>query len=162
MLGSSIHPVVQVIARALACFVLVSWATVAQAEDAAHLVNADPDSNVAIRGYDPVAYFTEGRPTKGSPDHSYAWRDAEWHFANAEHRDSFAAEPARYAPQYGGFCAMAMTQGVVQVIDPEAWTIVEGKLYLNFSLKGRTFFREDLEGNIEKSDGQWAELQPKT
>ena len=122
-------------------------------------INADEDSKVAIRGYDPVAYFTEGRPIKGNPEFAFAWRDAEWHFANAKHRDLFAVNPSRYTPQFGGFCAMAMTQGVIKVVDPEAWTIVDGQLYLNFSQKGRTKFRADLEGNIAKSNHHWTRLQ---
>ena len=123
------------------------------------LINADGETRVAIRGYDTVAYFTESKPTKGSSDFSHSWRDVEWHFASAEHRDLFVSDPERYAPQYGGFCAMAMTQGTIKVIDPEAWTIVEGKLYLNFSMKGREFFREDLGGNIEKSNDHWARIK---
>ncbi len=120
------------------------------------MVNTGSD-NVAIRGYDLVAYFTEGRPMQGNPEFAYSWQDAEWHFASAENRDQFAADPKRYAPQFGGFCAMALTENVIKVVDPEAWTIVDGKLYLNFSKKGRVKFRRDLHGNIEKSEGNWAE-----
>ena len=76
-------------------------------------------------------------PCKAVPEFAYSWQDAEWHFVTAEHRDLFANDPERYAPQFGGFCAMALTEDVVKVVDPEAWTIVDGKLYLNFSKKGR-------------------------
>lgn len=128
----------------------------AAAGDQQTMINTG-DDNVAIRGYDMVAYFTEGRPMQGKPEFAYSWQDAEWHFASAEHRDQFAADPERYAPQFGGFCAMALTENVIKVVDPEAWTIVDGKLYLNFSKKGRVKFRGDLDGNIEKSEGNWAE-----
>ena len=112
--------------------------------------------DVAILGYDPVAYFTQSRPVKGSSEFSYQWQDATWHFASAKHRDLFAADPEKYAPQFGGHCAMALTENVIKVVDPEAWTISDGKLYLTFSQKGRVKFRKDIPGNIKKSEGNWA------
>ena len=130
----------------------------ATAGDQQSMINTGED-NVAIRGYDMVAYFTEGRPMQGKPEFSHSWRDAEWHFASAAHRDQFAADPERYAPQFGGFCAMALTENVIKVVDPEAWTITDGKLYLNFSKKGRVKFRRDLQGNIEKSEDNWSQIQ---
>ena len=130
----------------------------ALAGDPPKMINAGTD-HVAIRGYDTVAYFTEGRPIKGQSEFVFSWRDVKWQFANAKHLGMFAADPARYAPQFGGFCAMALTQGVVKVVDPEAWTIVDKKLYLNFSQKGRVKFRQDLQGNIKKSEQNWAKRQ---
>ena len=141
---------------ALSIVLVVFLVMPSAAGDQQVMVNAGGD-NVAIRGYDMVAYFTEGRPMQGKPEFAVSWQDAEWHFASAAHRDQFAADPERYAPQFGGFCAMALTENVIQVVDPEAWTIVDGKLYLNFSKKGRVKFRRDLHGNIEKSEGNWAE-----
>lgn len=139
--------------------VLVALAAIPSvAGDSQTMINTGPDS-VAIRGYDMVAYFTEGRPMQGKPEFAFSWQDAEWHFASAKHRGQFAADPMRYAPQFGGFCAMALTENEVKVVDPEAWTIVDGKLYLNFSKAGRVKFRRDLPGNIEKSEGNWAQIR---
>lgn len=87
----------------------------------------------AIRGTDPVAYFTEGKPVKGDSDYTFNWMDATWYFASAANRDAFAKEPERYAPQYGGYCAWAVSQNYTASTDPEAWRIVDGKLYLNYS-----------------------------
>ena len=110
---------------------------------AADGVNTGYFGNVAIRGYDPVAYFTEGRPTKGSPEISHDWLGATWHFSNARHRDAFASEPIRYAPQYGGFCALGTANEEASAnIDPEAWRIVGGKLYL---FSGKEGLEEDFD-----------------
>ena len=121
------------------------------------LINKRPD-DVAILGYDTVAYFTEGRPVKGNSEFSHQWNDAKWHFASAKHRDLFAADPERYAPQFGGHCAMALTRGVSKVIDPEAWIVSEGKLYLSFSKKGIDMFGQNVAGNIRKSEDNWVKL----
>lgn len=111
---------------------------------------------LAIRGYDPVAYFTISRPLRGSPDITYRWSDATWTFANAEHRDMFAGDPEKYAPRYGGFCAMGIADGFVANIDPEAWTIVEGRLYLNRNAALMKRWRQDPSGNIAKADARWS------
>ncbi len=110
---------------------------------------------VAIRGYDPVAYFTLGRPTKGSPTYAHAWKGATWHFATAEHRDLFKAAPEKYAPQYGGYCAYGVSYGAAPPIDPEAWRIVEGKLYLNYSKSVQATWEKDIPGYIRKADANW-------
>ncbi|MGB7413736.1 MAG: YHS domain-containing (seleno)protein, partial [Thermosynechococcaceae cyanobacterium] len=88
------------------------------------------ENGIAIRGYDPVAYFTESQPVQGKSEFAYDWKGATWHFASAEHRDLFSGEPAKYAPQYGGYCAWAVKEGTTAPIDPQAWKIVDGKLYL--------------------------------
>ena len=87
----------------------------------------------AIGGYDPVAYFTEGKPVEGSGDYTAKWKGADWRFASAANRDMFVAAPEKYAPQYGGYCAYAVAQNSTAKIDPTAWAIVNGKLYLNYS-----------------------------
>ena len=122
------------------------------------MINKGPD-DVAILGYDTVAYFTEGRPVKGNSEFAFSWQDAKWHFSSAKHRDLFAANPEQYAPQFGGHCAMALTRGVVKVIDPEAWIVSEGKLYLSFSKKGLGMFRQDVAGHIKESENNWAKFQ---
>lgn len=120
-------------------------------------VNKD-DENVAIRGYDPVAYFTEGRPVQGKADFEHEWQDARWWFANAEHRDLFKDDPARYAPRYGGFCSAGMTVGELVRVDPEAWVIVEGRLYLASAKQWRDEFAADAGANIAKADANWEKL----
>ncbi len=112
----------------------------------------------ALRGYDPVAYFTHGRPVEGSERFTHQWQGATWRFASAENRDSFAADPERYAPQYGGYCAWAVSQGYTASTDPEAWRIVDGKLYLNYSKSVQRRWEKDIPGNIGKADRNWPEL----
>ena len=146
---------------ALLSFALSSFLVItAVAGSLQERVNKGPDE-VAIMGYDTVAYFTEGRPMKGEPQFSYSWQDAQWQFVSVKHRNLFAADPERYAPQFGGHCAMALTQDVIKVVDPEAWIISDGKLYLTFSKRGREKFRQDISGNIKKSEGNWAKLELK-
>ena len=113
---------------------------------------------LAIRGYDPVAYHQQSGPVKGSAQFSYQWRDATWLFASAENRDRFQAEPERYAPQYGGYCAYAVSTGRTASIDPEAWKIVDGKLYLNYSKGVQKKWEQDVPGNIVKADKNWPDL----
>ena len=120
-------------------------------------VNKGPD-NVAIKGYDAVAYFTKGQPMKGSPDVAYSWNGANWHFADKSHRDMFAGSPERYAPQFGGFCSMALARGKIKDIDPEAWVIVDGKLYLNFSKPVRDKFQEHARENIKDAQENWKKI----
>ena len=86
---------------------------------------------VAIYGYDSVSYFTDGKPTKGSPEFEYIWRGAKWQFSSAEHRDLFAKQPEAYAPHFGGFCAKSMVDGEVAAPNPNIWSIIDSKLYLN-------------------------------
>ncbi|MCT2579686.1 MULTISPECIES: YHS domain-containing (seleno)protein [unclassified Mesorhizobium] len=126
-------------------------------------VNTGYFGNIAILGYDPVAYFTDGRPTKGSPEIAKKWLGATWYFASAKHRDAFASEPVRYAPQYGGFCTLgtAFEQASAN-IDPEAWRIVDGKLYL---FSGKEGLEEDFDAApapiIAKADDQWPGIEAK-
>ena len=94
-------------------------------------VNTGYFGDVAIKGYDPVAYFTDRRAVQGSSEINQSWLGAIWYFSSAKHRDAFAVDPMRYAPQYGGFCAGSMSVGLItDNIDPEAWRIIDGKLYL--------------------------------
>ena len=113
---------------------------------------------LAIRGYDAVAYYQQSAPVKGSSQFSYQWRGATWLFASAENRDRFQADPERYAPQYGGYCAYAVSKGRTASIDPEAWKIVDGKLYLNYSKGVQKKWEQDVPGNIVKADEYWPDL----
>jgi YHS domain-containing protein len=112
-------------------------------------------SNVAIRGYDPVAYFTQGRPTQGQAAFKTTWQGAEFRFASAANRDAFVANPARYAPRYGGYCAWAVSQGYTAGVDPNAWRIVDGRLYLNYNREIQTRWERDMAGHIAAADRNW-------
>ena len=113
----------------------------------------------AIEGYDTVAYFTEGRPVKGSRQHTFEWQGATWRFASAEHRDLFAADPHSYAPQYGGYCAYAVANGGTAGIDPDAWSIVDGKLYLNVSKSVQGIWEQDIPGYIARANLNWPSIR---
>ena len=111
---------------------------------------------VAIKGYDPVAYHQEGKPVKGSKSYELDWKGAKWQFVSAEHRDLFKATPENYAPRYGGYCAWAVSQGYTADVDPKnAWSVVEGKLYLNYDVNVKKEWEKDIPGNIRKADANW-------
>ena len=116
------------------------------------------NNNVAVNGYDVVGYFTESRHVEGDAQFSAEWMGATWRFASAENRAAFVANPTAYAPQYGGHCAYAASKGALASSVPEAWTIVNGKLYLNYSLGVRDLWRQDIAGNIALADGFWPGL----
>ncbi len=122
---------------------------------------ATDSSGVAIKGYDTVAYFTEGRAVKGKKEFEFVWQNARWWFSSAAHRGLFATNPERYAPKFGGHCAMGMALNKMVAADPEAWTIVDGKLYMKFDKAARNQWRKDIPANIEKAEKIWAELNKK-
>ena len=109
----------------------------------------------AIRGYDPVAYFTLGEPTEGDKKFTTRWQGGIYKFASADNLALFKSDPERYAPQYGGYCAYAVAKGSTAQIDPEAWTIVNGKLYLNFSPAIKQRWSQDIQGHIRTADRNW-------
>ena len=113
------------------------------------------EGGIAIDGTDAVAYFTEARPVPGVAEFTTFWDGATWRFASASNRDLFAADPAAYAPQYGGYCAWAAAEGYVAPTVPEAWTIHDGRLYLNFSRRIRRRWERDIPGNIARGDANW-------
>lgn len=113
----------------------------------------------AIRGYDPVAYFTQDGPVKGKPEHAFEHSGATWYFASAENRDTFAADPEKYAPAYGGYCAWAVSQGYTAPVDPDAWSVRDGRLYLNYSKVVRARWALDKDGNIAAADRNWPGLR---
>ena len=117
------------------------------------------EEGLAIRGYDPVAYFTEGKPVPGSDAFSTTWNGATWQFASAANRDTFQADPEAYAPQYGGFCAWAVAaKGELYSTQPSNWAIVEGKLYLNFNDDIQARWETDIPGFISEGDRRWPEI----
>ena len=111
--------------------------------------------DLALQGYDAVAYWTSGQPTKGSNSFEHRWKDAVWRFSTAANRDQFAKDPARYAPEFGGYCAYAVSRGYTADIDPNAWRIVDGRLYLNYSKRVQKLWEEDVPGNIAKGRQNW-------
>jgi hypothetical protein len=115
-------------------------------------------SGIALKGYDPVAYFKAGKPVQGSPRFVHKWMDATWHFADAGNRDRFSANPEQYAPQFGGYCSWAVSQGYTADVDPEAWKIVEGKLYLNYSKGVQKKWEQDVPKRIEEANRNWPKL----
>jgi len=115
-------------------------------------------SNVAVSGYDTVAYFTEGEPVEGSRMFSTSYQGATWHFKNAENLATFNADPEAYSPQYGGYCAYAMAQGDTVSAQPDLWTIHDGKLYLNYSRSVNKTWLAGMEAFIVKADAIWPEL----
>ncbi|MEM1369048.1 MAG: YHS domain-containing (seleno)protein [Cyanobacteria bacterium P01_H01_bin.15] len=119
------------------------------------------DAKGAIRGADPVAYFSlkpGAAPVLGSDEYTYEWSDATWKFASQANLDKFAANPEKYAPQYGGYCAKAASDGVLASVVPTSWKIVEGKLYLNYSALAQQEWEEDVPGKIAKADALWPGL----
>lgn len=115
-------------------------------------------SGIAIRGYDTVAYFTQGEPMPGSASFSAQWEGATWLFASQENLDLFNAEPTRYAPQYGGYCAYGVAKGGLVKIEPENWTIIDDKLYLNYDTKVQGLWEKDTAGFIEQADSKFEML----
>jgi YHS domain-containing protein len=121
-------------------------------------VNKNRFTKVAIKGYDPVAYFTEGKPIEGSSNFETKWMGATWRFASAANRDAFVKDPQKYAPQYGGYCAFGVSRGYAVGIDPEAWTVANGKLYLNYNKDVRAEWMKDVPGYVKKADANWPKI----
>jgi YHS domain-containing protein len=117
--------------------------------------------DVAIMGYDTVAYFNANKALKGSESFTVQWHTMTWYFSTKENKALFAASPEKYAPQYDGYCAWALTEGRKAVTDPEAWKIVGGKLYLNCSKSAYEKWSKDIPGNIKKADENWLKMQSK-
>jgi YHS domain-containing protein len=123
-------------------------------------IYTDPKAgnNLAIRGYDPVAYFTEGKPVKGKASFEYPWKGAIWRFSSAKNQNQFQKNPNAFAPQYGGYCAKALSEGNLASSVPDAWTIVDGKLYLNYSQEVQKQWLQDVTGNIKLANNNWPRI----
>ncbi|MEP7377538.1 MAG: YHS domain-containing (seleno)protein [Chitinophagaceae bacterium] len=118
-------------------------------------------SGKAIRGYDPVAYFSAGKPVKGDEKLVYNWNNANWYFSSKANLDSFKTNPEKYAPQYGGYCAYGLSEGHKAPTDADAWTIEDGKLYLNYNTDVRKMWSKEKKERIEKADKNWPEIKDK-
>jgi hypothetical protein len=130
---------------------------VAAASVAADKVNRNW-RGLALDGYDPVAYFTENRPVKGDPAITAIHAEATYRFASTANRDRFLQAPQQFLPQYGGFCAWAVSRGYTADTDPLAWRIVDGRLFLNYNQDVQKKWAEDVEGNIRRGDANWPGL----
>lgn len=125
-------------------------------------VNTGYFGGVAIMGYDPVAYFTDNRAVKGSEQYSYDWLGTPWHFASAEHKAMFESNPIKYAPQYGGYCAAEVVAGSVTIdIDPEAFKIIDGKLYLIYDKAHADEFAAHINDYAKLADANWPKVKAK-
>lgn len=112
-------------------------------------------SRTAVSGYDTVAYFTEGRPVRGSADFRTTYQGYEYRFSSAQNLAAFRANPARYLPQYGGYCAWAVSQGYTASADPTNWRIVDGRLYLNYNDEIQRRWEQDIPGHIRNANSNW-------
>jgi hypothetical protein len=137
---------------AIVGFLAIGWGAIA-----GEVINAKP-GGLAIQGYDPVAYFTEGRPVPGVAEYEHQWQGARWRFSKAEHLEQFSRNPRRFAPRYGGYCAGAMAGGWKAPIDPTAFAIIDGKLYLAYSQPGMDEFESEGTAAVEKADSNWARI----
>ena len=120
------------------------------------------DANgIILNGYDPVAFFTDNKPVKGNAAFSFNYEDATYYFASQEHLDLFKSNPEKYAPQFGGFCAFGVSKGYTVPTDPNAWSVVNDKLYLNYNPQVKEDWLKDKDNLISKADKNWVELKNK-
>ncbi len=113
----------------------------------------------AIKGYDPVAFFTESKAIKGSDEFTYEWNGATWHFASKQNKEAFMANPEKYAPQYGGYCAYGTAGGHKAPTETDTWTVVDNKLYFNYNQKVKEGWTKDQATLIKKADEQWPRIK---
>ncbi|HBS42021.1 MAG TPA: hypothetical protein DEA26_05025 [Oceanospirillales bacterium] len=145
--------------KSVAAVAVLSVSSLTWAADIDVNVNAN---DLAIQGYDAVAYFTQGKPVQGSAEYTASYQDAIYHFSSADNRDRFRAYPEKYAPQYGGFCAMGVALEKKLDADPTAWRIVDQKLYLNLNHAVQKKWLSDVPGNIDTAEETWPEIRHKT
>jgi len=138
--------------------VFVAFPLVAQTKS---LLNVDK-SNLAIQGYDPVAYFTDNKPVKGKAEFNSTYSGALYYFASAEHKAEFDKDPAKYEPAFGGYCAYGVSKNKLVEIDPEVFQIMDGRLLLQYSKGARSNFNKDPEGNLAKAKANWPGLVNKS
>ena len=113
----------------------------------------------AIKGYDPVAFFKESKPVKGADSLNYTWKEATWLFSNRQNLEAFKADPDKYAPQYGGYCAYGLSQGHKAPTQTDTWTVVNDKLYFNYNSKVKELWTKDQPALIKTADEKWPEIK---
>lgn len=144
-----------------AVMLLLGAVTVASAQTPEVFQSRRPDyaaNALAIGGFDTVAFHTAKQAVAGNPQFRVSWRNAEWQFASKENLDLFLKEPARYAPEYGGYCAFAVASGSTASSDPRFWDVVGGKLYLNQSSTTQSIWRRDVAGMTQRGDQNWPRI----
>ncbi len=146
------HPTIARLLTVLAIFTSVTISSIAHAAKPIYSGGRD---RAAIRGYDPVAYFTENQPVKGSKEFTFEHQGATWLFASAGNRDLFSANPEKYTPQFGGYCAYAVSQNTTASSKPQYFTIHQGKLYLNYSKPVYKRFLKNMDGLIDEAENNW-------
>ena len=146
--------------RQIFAICLLSLFVAGAASAGSPIAAVNTEHGLAIKGYDPVAYFTTGEPTPGLAQFSAIYKGATYRFASAENRDRFIAAPEKFVPQYGGYCAYAISLNKIADIDPEEWAIIKDKLYLNNGFLAQTLWSFDKSGNIARGDQNWP-LVPK-
>ena len=142
-----------------ACMLLIAYASIASEpfkNDPVPKVNNQ--AGLALQGYDPVAYFEDGKPALGDPAIGYRWHGISYHFASEQHRKAFIDRPARYLPQYGGYCAYAVSEGTTADGDPQLWAIVDEKLYLNNNPVAKKTWDENRPHRIKAGDRNWPHI----
>lgn len=139
---------------------LIACVVLAASAHAKDLLNLDR-KGIAIQGYDPVAFFTDGRPVKGDPQFQSDYRGARYYFASSEHKAMFEKDPARYEPQFGGYCAYGVSHGARAPVKIEAWQIVNGRLLMQYDLSVKDEFNKDQQGTLKKADQNWPGLVEK-
>ncbi|MBA4045700.1 MAG: hypothetical protein C0510_00040 [Erythrobacter sp.] len=140
---------------------LISTAAMAVVPDSPSAVNTDVQG-LALHGYDAVAYFTDGKPTKGNAKFKATYEGATYYFASEENQRKFNANPAAYAPQFGGFCAMGVALEKKLDGDPNVWKIVDGKLYLNVNQDVAVAWNRDIPGNLDRAEENWPAIKDAT
>ncbi len=144
--------------KGLLVVLLIASTAVARVVTAAEIVNTTA-AGVAVDGFDMLAYFELGRPVKGHTDHSVVYKGAKWLFATPGHRNAFAADPARYAPKYNGFCAVAVSEGAAAEVDfVNGWAIVDGALFLNWSADVKRIFLTELSERLPAAQRNWPDV----
>jgi YHS domain-containing protein len=118
-------------------------------------------NGVAVHGYDVVSYFSDGKPVKGNNEFFYQWNNATWYFASKQHLDVFKADPLKYAPQFGGYCAYGVSENHKAPTQTDAWTIVNGKLYLNYDTGVRALWKKDTDKRIDAANKNWPAIKDK-
>ena len=129
----------------------------AKAKGKKYLINID-ENGILMEGYDPVAYFTAKKPVKGDPSFSYTWHEATYHFVSEEHKEMFSAHPEKYMPQYGSYCAYAVSRNKLRPINPIYFQIVDGRLMLQHSQHALDLFSKDIPSNTKMADKNWPDI----
>jgi YHS domain-containing protein len=141
-----------------ACAALVLATPIAPSARAASASEVNQIDGIALHGFDPVAYFTQNKALKGEPKVTTVYKGVTYEFASKEDQATFQGNPEMYVPQFGGFCAFAVSRGLKADIDPHAFAINNGKLYVNYSERALQAYQEDIKGNTEKADRNWPDV----